>query len=100
MIDVGARTQTGYTPLHMCAFHGNVAGIALLVAAGADKAAQETHHKVNAAELVMMNARLRFGGSDGTAAGSEVEDKCLAALAPLPANTRSRAQLEDELLAL
>ena len=49
MIDVGVRTQTGYTPLHMCAFHGNAAGMALLVAAGADKAAQETHHKVNAA---------------------------------------------------
>ena len=55
---------------------------------------------MNAVELVMMNARLRFGGSDGTAAGSEVEDQCLAALSPFPANTRSRAQLEDELLAL
>jgi hypothetical protein len=48
-VEVNARTESGYTPLHMCAFNGNYLAIPLLTAAGADKAAVERHHKVQKA---------------------------------------------------
>jgi hypothetical protein len=95
-LDVNSATETGYTPLHMCAFNGNHKAMELLVAAGADKAAREKFHEVNAAELVMMNAGLAFVPSGQ--AGVKKSEACLAALAPLPVGTRSRRQLEDEFL--
>jgi hypothetical protein len=71
------------------------------VAAGADKGAQERHHKVNAAELVMMNGgRLRRTHVAGPAGKRDLEQLCLDALAPLPPDTRTRRQMEDELLIL
>jgi len=93
-LDVNSKTETGYTPLHMCAVKGNHRAMRLLVAAGADKNAREKYHHVNAAELVMMNSGLGFAEPGK----SDLRQACLAALEPLPSDTRSKTQLEDELL--
>lgn len=97
-LDVNGVTETGYTPLHMCAFKGNHKAIELLVAAGADKAAREKYHEVNPAELVMLQSGLRLAQTCAGATQVDVQGACLAALEPLPADTRTSAQLEDELL--
>jgi hypothetical protein len=52
--DANAATESGYTPLHMCAFKGNYHGMQALLKEGADKSAKEKYMRVNAAELVMM----------------------------------------------
>ena len=73
-LDVNGKTETGYTPLHMCAIKGNHRVMQLLLAAGADKAAREKYHQVNAAELVMMNSGLGVAASGK----ADLRQACLA----------------------
>lgn len=87
-LDPNTRDAAGWTPLHQAAVKGSYRCMGELVARGADKGALN-NHGFSPCEMVVVLDTLKTHKIDRQA-------KCLEALAPLPASTRTRDQLERD----